>query len=245
MKSFTKIQLILLAGIILLALSAAALAAERTGPDSFLPYRAYTVQALTDQVEQNAVVRARLAKHFHVSQDELVDYLKNNIKVITFTSSGWQPVYGVTRTGRIYKSRDYFHKGGKAFGTAKGTAVLKYACGNPLITELPPVPRKKQVEALPMPAPPAPEVVEMPTPPVQAPEEIALLPDAPVAPLVAVPPAVVLAGHKAFPFWLLGVPFLSGGGDDDNPPVVPEPTTLLLLGGGLAILGGRLIRRRR
>ena len=241
--------LLLLCALLVTSVPAARAERERTGPDSFLPYRAYTVEDLVAQVKSDSVVRQRLAKHFHVSQAELAGYLQKNLKVITFSSSGWKPVYGVTSTGRIYQARDYFREGGKVFGLADGTPVMKYACGNPLITELPRI-APKEVAA-------APEVV------VQTPEEYALVMDVPQAPQTEIPEAVTLeapqeaavavaeqfevspsvASKKSLPLWpLVFIPFLDG--DDDHPPV-PEPGSLVLLGSGLAVIGGIIWRRRR
>jgi hypothetical protein len=251
---------------VLLCLPAVALpvsgaAKERTGPDSFLPYRAYTVDDLVAQVRNDDIVRQRLAKHFHVSQAELVAYLRDNIKVVTFSSSGWKPVYGVDRTGRIYRARDYFYRGGKVFGLSDGTPLLKYACGNPLVTTLPP--RKKPVPVarprveLRPPQPysevvetPVAPTVEVPAPiPVQSPEENILVAALPVAPIIEVAPTVVGSRAAALPLWPLAggiIPFLHHHEQPHpTPPVIPEPTSLLLFATGLVVVGGMLIRRRR
>jgi len=249
--------------LLMVALPASGAAKERTGPDSFLPWRAYTVDDLVAQVEKDDVVRQRLAKHFHVSQAELVSYLRDNVKVVTFSESGWKPVYGVDRTGRIYRARDYFHRGGKVFGTADGQPVLKYACGNPLVTALPPAPRKKPVpvarprvemrqpqlysEVVETPVAPT---VEVPAPiPVQSPEEYVLVAAAPVAPLIEVPPAALVTSPPGgVPLWPLAagfIPFLDHHHGQPPPPVIPEPTSLLLFATGLVLVGGVLLRRRR
>jgi len=237
----------------LVAIPAGAAGRERTGPDSFLPYRSYSVDDLVAQVQNDSVVRQRLAKHFHVSQAELVTYLRDNVRVVTFSDSGWKPVYGVTRTGRIYRVRDYFHEGGKVFGLADGTPVLKYACGNPLITKLPPakkpVPKPQPRAEIPpvIAAPPqytevvevpAAPVVEAPAPEVSAPEENILIAQAPVAPRYEVLPTIPSSSFLPLLFPL----FLA---DDGGPPVVPEPSSLVLLAGGLAAVAGVLRRRRR
>lgn len=247
----------LLAVVLLGLLALPALAAkERTGPDSFVPYRAYTVDELVAQVESDVVVCQRLAKHFHVSQADLVKYLRDNIQVITFSESGWRPVYGVTRTGRIYKSRDYFRKGGKVFGLSDGTPLMKYACANPIVTELPTVAPVVTWEA---PSTHAPEeytqVVSLPVAPtfempsataVHCPEEYTLLVELPRAAALEVPLAqAVEAGKRGFPAWPLaaGIPLLEHHHGIIVPRVIPEPTSILLLAGGLAVLGG--LRRRR
>lgn len=257
---WSVVRQLLAVGVSVLALAVAQAGAddrERTGPDSFLPYRAYTVEALVDQVERDPVVRKRLAKHFHVPEAELVSYFRKNLRVVSFTSTGWRPIYGVTRTGRIYRSRDHFRRGAKAFGLKDGTAVLKFACGNPLITKLPPAPRKptprKIVEAPPQPwQPPIESLPEVMTPPVHDPQEFALLPEVPQVPVIAVPAAVPQVVQSAIPLWpLAGVPLLLIHGGDDGPepvptpPPIPEPTSVLLLATGLGLLGGRLLIRRR
>jgi len=247
MNKAARICLLMLIVSILAALPALALSdnndMKRTGPDSFLAWRAYSVESVIDQIEKDPIARKRLAKHFHLSETDLINYFRSELRVVEYKESGWAPVYGVTKTGLIYKAKDYFHAGGKAFGLPDGTPVLKFACGNPLITELPPLPKKKKVvEAVP---PIEPEVVPMVevAPPVQAPEEYALLPGMPLAPGVLVPGPIPLTGSNQLPIWLL-LPLLSTGGDDHNPPV-PEPATMILFGSGALLLGGQILRRNR
>jgi len=261
MRATARGWLLLLFGVLLFtALPAARADRERTGPDSFLPYRVYTVNDLAAQVESDAVVRQRLAKHFHVPEAELVSYLRSNLKVVEFSSSGWRPVYGVTRTGRIYRGRDYFHQGGKVFGLADGTPVIKYACGNPLITKLPPLaPRKvaraPQVPEMSVHAPeeyalvvglPLAPQFEIPGPvPFEAPHEYPTAAEIPLAGAFAVAPTPVSPSPGPPPLWPLGfVPFLHHH-HGPPPPPIPEPSSLLLLGSGLAVIGGLIWRRRR
>ena len=254
----------LLGVLLLTALPAARAAQERTGPDSFLRHRVYTVNALVAEVESDATARQRLAKHFHMSQAELVSYLRSNLKVVTFSESGWRPVYGVTSTGRIYRARDYFHRGGKVFGLADGTPVLKYACGNPLIPKLPAAAPEKVSRA--------PERLEIPT---HAPEEYALVVGLPVAPTFEIPGAAPFEVPKEYPMvaaipaaeaftvpvatavtraapvplWPLGfgfIPFLEHHHNRPPvPPPIPEPASMLLLGSGAALLAALRLRRRR
>ena len=257
MRAFVSWQAFLVGALALSALPVFGAGRERTGPDSFLPYRAYTVDALVAQVENDAVVRQRLAKHFHVPQAELVAYLRDNIEVVNFSSSGWRPIYGVTSTGRIYRSRDYFREGGKVFGTADGTPVLKYACGNPVTAELPAAGPQRvempppQVEMAPPHSPeeyavtmglPMAPTFEIPSAvPVEVPQEQILVAEVPFTSTFEVPPAQLVGGRGVFMWPLLAVPLLH----TPTPPPIPEPGSIVLLGSGLAALGASLLRRRK
>jgi len=202
------------------------------------------------QVQDDAVLRQRLAKHFHVSQAELVSYLRKHLQVVEFSRSGWATVYGVTETGRIYRSRDYFHRGGKAFGI-NGTPVLKYACGNPLVAELPEQPKVAAAPGIEVHRPqefpvvaglPLAPVIEVPTAsPFAVPEEQIMAAAPAVAP-VTVPTAVL---SKALPLLpIVGLIGLSSEGE--SIPQVPEPDEWVLLAAGLAVVGcvGIWSRRR-
>lgn len=217
--------------------------ARSTGPDSFLPYRAESVEDLVAQVESNEVVRKRFAKHFHMSEAELVQYFRTQLRVVEITQSGTRPVYGVTRIGRIYRTRGQFRKGAKAFGLPDGTPILKFSCANPLVASLPPVKRKEVVEVPPVPVELPREVHEIviPPPPLHEPEEVALLVDLPQAPYFQVP--IEVERERRLPFWLLAALIPRGG--DGNGHVIPEPSSLILFGTGLAALGSRFLRRRR
>jgi hypothetical protein len=238
--------------------SAAAAPQRRTGPDSFLRYRVETVEALVAQINADPLVRARLAKHFHVSQAELIVYLRENLVVQTVPVNGYYTVYGVTeKTGRIYPTRQYFRKGQKIFTLRDGSPLLKYECGNPLTRALPKVAK---------PPPPPPPPLEPPIPPgavgPQPPEEIPVasaletkLPAPEVAPLSSLPPSPVEEQVAALPPErrnvipiLVGaslIPFLIDEFDDECPPEIPEPTTIGLIAFGLLALGALAWRERR
>ncbi len=230
---------------------------QRTGPDSFFRWRADTVEEAIAQIESDSVLRQRLAKHFRLSQAELVSYLRKNLVIVTMPTSGWRTVYGVNSNGRIYRSRDYFHQGAKAFGLRNGTAVLKYACGNPLITELPmpritarrpeaPPPLHSPQECMLVAEAPIVPVIEVSLArPFEVPGEQAPL-AAVIAPVIAAPTAVAVAGHRAVPWLLASLPFVhSHEGEPPIPPPIHEPGSATLLTAGLAALGGLWLCRRR
>jgi hypothetical protein len=245
MRVLWSVLLLLVVGAVLPARPVQAAARERTGPDSFLKWRAGSVDEFVAEYEQDPVLRKRLAKHFHVPEAYLTSYLRTNLRVVTIRESGWVTVYGVNRVGRIYKSRDYLRRGARVLGLPDGTPLLKLPCGNPLTTELPPV----KVAVKPEPLPVVSEEVEKPLvvaapevlPPLQEPEEFVLLAETPRAPLLAPALAQPLTTHH-YPWWA-PVAALSVTHEGHGTPLVPEPSSLLCLVAGTALLGAWARRR--
>lgn len=222
---------------------------HRTPPDSFLQVTANSIPEFIAEVKTNALVRKRMARHFKVSEKELVSYLERNITTVTVKESGRYPVWGVTRTGRIYRSSTYYRRGWRAFGLKNGTPLFKWSCGNPMAAKLPAVPLPVAK------ARPAPSVRRAPpvaAVPVDRPEMIAALAtepqeSIPVSPsyVMAVPQSVgsatPLVVGRAIPAWLL-LPLVSTGGGG-GPTPTPEPCTVVIVAtGGLF---AALLRRRK
>jgi len=236
------IRKLLLATVVALLASAPsygkAVAKTRTGPDSWLKYRVNSVGDFMAAYDQDAVLRTRLANHFHMPEEQLTSYLRSELREVTFEDSRWMGTYGVKdRTGEVYPVKTYVRKGAKALGLADGTPLIKLPCGNPFAA--PPIepprgprPMSKPVEPLPS-IPPVGTISLEPTA-LQSPEEFVLGQDIPRAPIFQVP--VTTEGSRFFPFW-----WPSGGGGGQE---TPEPASLLLLGAGMAVFGG-LTRRRR
>jgi len=224
-----------------------------TPPDSFLRYRVNSIEQFIAQVQEDPVIRQRMAKHFHVSQDELLSYLRENLRVVTVPASGRYTVYGVTRTGRIYRSSSYLRRGWRAYGLENGTLLFKWSCGNPMTTNLPKQEVAAVIEEVP-PLPVAPPVLEQA--PIQIPVEPPAMamtpaqewsypsaPQLPATPVYQVAPLIQTAALRMAPGWLAAVPLLGAfHRHHPPPPVVPEPGTLVLMAAGVSVLA---LRRRR
>lgn len=229
---------LLAAGLLVVAvLPSYAASRARTGPDSFLQWEAYTAEEFMTQVESDAVLRKRLAKHFRIPEAQIVSYLRAELEEVTFTEDGWGVVYGVTKTGRIYPIRFRFKEGTKALGL-DGIPFFRLPCGNPIDVWVWPGERGTYGFELPL----APRIeVPLELAVFVAPEEYVLPLDIPRAPVFRVP--VTTESRRFIPFW-----WPRGGGAPERPPPppppVPEPATVLLFGAGLAVFGARFIRRR-
>ena len=243
-------------------------------PASFLNYHVASVGELSQEVALDPLVRARLARHFHRTEADMTAYIHDNLTLTTLPKAGTYRVACVTPSGREYSITARLAAGTPVFASTRtGRPILKLACGNPLVTALPPAPPKpkpvvkvKRAPAVlaPMATLPPPEV---PAPLADAPETYSFTAPTPLvvpapAPIGAltqvggVQQALVTKGG-GFPFLpvaaVAGVAALlpKGGGSSPvpvvppAPPAVPEPSPLLLLGlGGAALLGWRVRTRR-
>lgn len=130
-----------LALLILIGSAASALPAhsarEHTPPGSFLPYRAATVRELAGQISGNAKIKARYARHFRTSGDEVVKRLGSGLKLVQLQHARRVQSWYVGKNGRTYKKTKLFPKGTLVFATSDGRPVLSWSCGNPLRASLP------------------------------------------------------------------------------------------------------------
>jgi hypothetical protein len=236
-------------------------------PASFLNYHVSTAKGLSEEVATDVVVRARLARHFGMSQGAVVSYVRENLIEgrLTAAQAGRYRVACITPSGREYFILERLPAGTPVFLLARtGKPILRLACGNPLVSSLPPVPApvKPKVKAAALvtsqTARPVPIVV---TPAVEP--TVTVQPAVMSTPIVAVPTTVKVAGAtqvlsrggSAFVPVALGgaaIGLLSHGHSNSPPPppgpptAVPEPSTLLLLGifGG-GFIGMKIRERRR
>lgn len=111
-------------------------------PASFLNYHVSTARGLSEEVAQDVVVRARLARHFGMSEPALVAYVKTNLVVshLTAAQAGRYRIACVSPSGREYFVSEKLPAGTPVFALAKtGQPILRLACGNPLVSTLPAV----------------------------------------------------------------------------------------------------------
>ncbi len=107
-------------------------------PASFINYHVDTVHQLSEQMAYDAVVRGRLARHFHLSGPAMVDYVQKNLALSYLKTSGSYRVACVTSSGHEYYIAQRLPKGTPVFSLiSTGQPILKRACGNPLVSALP------------------------------------------------------------------------------------------------------------
>lgn len=214
--------------------------------DAFSPAKMESKAKLLRCLREDARFRKNLARHFGVSEGELVDYVDDNVKLFYLKEDLKTDVYAVTRTGRRYRVSQRIPKGVLVFGLPDGYVMMKSNCGNPVVATLPPVPSSAPVAAV-APQPPAPTAVAPPAeavagtreelpgvPPATRPmpvgperQELAALAPvvaggAPVVVPVESTPGVVQGVRQerrrggGFPWWLGGLGFLAFAGGDDD-----------------------------
>lgn len=107
------------------------------GPDAFLSFQFDSTDELVAELKANPTLRKRYAKHFRVSEDEVVDFIKRSLVPYRLKDPQTVTVYGVTKTGRIYGVRTRLKKGTRVWATRSGRPILKWACANPLTNVMP------------------------------------------------------------------------------------------------------------
>lgn len=263
-----KIQLAFLP-LLALAATASASAAPLAAPhlpvptESFLNYHAASVYELSDEVTVDPAVRARLAKHFHVTQAQMATYVHRNLVLRHLKKAGTYRVACVRKDGSEYWVESHLPAGTPIFvSRATGKPILKLACGNPMVSALPPTVFPNKPLA-------APKLAAVPvtmadaalnTPVLTAVDGTQALLDTPAdlsaPPIVRVSPSIQLLGGSPgfgsiFPA-LLGAGaavavFGHGNGSSNGSntpdipiiPAVPEASTVTSF--GLLLVGGSLL----
>ena len=242
-------------------------------PASFLNYHVSTLRELSQEVTLDPAVRARLANHFHVSEAQITRYVRQNLVLTHLKKGGRYRVACVGHDGREFWVESRLPKGTAVFASrATGRPILKLACGNPMVSSLPPTVRTAEDIDSTEPAqfaflsPPA-LAGPAPMPGLLTgdimPTDLVVVSNALVPAVVQVSPSLeaiipgtlLSAGSHSFnalPALLgalaVGVASTGHGGSSPNavaPPPVPEASTSVSLGAMLLLGGGGLLSLRR
>jgi len=240
-------------------------------PASFLNYHVSTVHELSQEVTLDPTVRARLANHFHISEAQITQYVRQNLVLTHLQKGGNYRVACVGRDGREYWIEAHLPAGTAIFASrATGRPILKLACGNPMVSSLPPSLQTAEDNGNAGPAQfaflPPPALTDATPMPGLLTETITptdlVVATADVAPVIVqvadFPPLgpILSGGSHSFNFLpavlgglAVGVASIGHGGSTPNvtpPPVpVPEASTSASLGVMLLLGGGALLVLRR
>ena len=95
-------------------------------PASFLNYHVSTVHELSQEVTLDPAVRARLANHFHISEAQITQYVRQNLVLTHLKWSGYYRVACVGRNGQEFWITSHLPKGTPIFASrATGHPILK------------------------------------------------------------------------------------------------------------------------
>lgn len=237
--------------IIALALAIAVFATEagasRAAPGAFILEKADTVQALVSQISSNKSISALYVKHYGMSEDKIISYFQENLKLITLKSPMRVTTYFISKDKRILSKKRLLPAGTKVFATPSGEPVLEWRCGNPVSKQLPVVEKPKAEPATLVASNPPIEIGALPDALISSVETPVLIPAAStiepaVQAAIATPPIIASPNLNALKVL---VPALLGAVAvrSSNPtPEVPEPMSILTL---IAGAGGVMFQYRR
>jgi hypothetical protein len=232
----------------LLAASVTALG-EQVAPNSFINKPAPTLDALIKQVQTDPEVKSRYMRHFGMTEQELLAFLRS-LKKGEIKEDGAYLIYNTPETGEIRARVLFEKKGTPVWVDSNGNYILKVDCGNPMMrgtdytrvdqTETVAMTSMTEVRELFVAQPPG-----ISTTSVTATTVVPPIPVYDAITIAEVPPAnpAEVGGQSIAPLALL-VPFtggllLSGGGSGEP---IPEPASMIALGLGV---GGYLVARKR
>jgi len=215
-------------------------------PLSYLNENSYSLNAVINQIRGNRKLLLRYANHFHIPPEQVIPYFRQNLVESYIPKTGRYQVWMKRPDGSTYSRYQTFHAGERVLALKNGQPVLKWACGNPLITQLPTIEKRKVVERTKQVLPNIQKRtryynVETPF---ETPTKLAALPPVYDAPSSAmshlVTREVVPSASRRFPAAAL-LPFMFHNPPDV--PKIPEPATVTLALVGAA--GAGLFARKR
>ncbi len=117
--------------VVFAALSALSVA-QRVEPNSFINKPANTVEELVAQASTDKVVMSRYMRHFGMTRDEVLAYLKG-LRNSEIKEDGAYLIYNTPESGEIRARVMYYRKGTKVWVDRDGNYILKCNCGNPMV----------------------------------------------------------------------------------------------------------------
>lgn len=224
---------------------------EQVAPNSFIKKPAPTIESLVKQVETDPQVASRFMRHFGMTKEELINFLKT-LKKGEIKEDGAYLVYNTPESGEIRARVLFEKKGTPVWVDSNGNYILKVECGNPMMRgsdyatveqhETVAMQAMTEVRELFVAQPPG-----ISTTSVTATTVVPPIPEYDAITIAEIPPAnpSEAAGQAIAPLAIL-IPFtggllLSGGGGGSQP--VPEPATMIAL--GLGVTGILAARKRR
>jgi hypothetical protein len=235
----------------LLALSAVSLA-QRAEPNAFLARPANSIGELVAQAEKEPAVMARYMRHFGMTRDEVVAYLKT-LRKGEIAEDGAYLVYNTPESGEIRGRVIVYRKGTSVWVDKDGNYILKSSCGNPMVrgtdlgktqpTETTALRSSTDVRELIVEQPPGISTTSVTgttvAPPIAEYDAIVIADMPPAMPEEA-PQGLVIP-----PVLGLIIPFTGAVmlGSEGGPEPIPEPASMIALGVG--VTGYMAARKRR
>ncbi len=112
---------------------------------AFSPAMVQNKAQLMQYLKNNARFRTALARHFRVSEYEILNYAQDHLQLMTLKNNMKVKTYGVSKTGKIFPANQTLPRGSKVFALSDGTVVMKQVCGNPVLVQLPPTAKRNKV----------------------------------------------------------------------------------------------------
>lgn len=115
---------------------------ERAGRGAFIKYKVESTNGLVNQLTSNPNIAARYARHFGATEQAVIQYFRNNLKLTTLQKPKRSTVYFIGKNGSILSGTRLLPAGSRVFVNQSGQMILEWRCGNPLIKKLPEVPKQ-------------------------------------------------------------------------------------------------------
>ena len=117
-------------------------ATQPVPPASFLRFRVDSVAQMVNQVKTDHAVASRYCQLFNVPSAKLVSYVQKNVVESYVPATKTYRVWCVSKTGKLFAVSSRLTAGTRVFALRNGTPVMKWACGNPVVSSLPEAPAR-------------------------------------------------------------------------------------------------------